>query len=255
MPAVRLLLLASLALWVGPCRPDTASTAAGASEASEAIHAYSPAAALNPAAHLHLRWASTDHHPDYGDAVPGTLVQVTVIVENAAGDNTQSTSFNWDPDFAAAYAFVGSDPSAWRARVDENGWGVLDTSGVLAGDYGTFRLWFEPAAAETAETPASDPAPEAPEAPRLIVVSDGTLLVADVVATAQHDTERARASTQYQFERDPLATAGELLPPETSHPRSVLGLAVGLSVFFMALLAGGTGAALNLTNQTSSLPS
>ena len=247
MPAVRFLLLASLALWVGPCRPDTASTVG---EASAVIHADSPARALTPAAHLHLRWASTDHRPYYGGAAPGTLVQVTVIVENVAGDDTQSTSFNWDPAFAAAYAFVKSDPTAWRARVDENGWGVLDTSGVLAGDHGTFHLWFEPAAAET---PASNPAPEAP---RLIVASDGTLLVADVVATAEHDVERARASTQYAFERGPLAAAGELLPPEMSHPRSVPGLAVGLSVFNMALLAGGTGAALMCANgQVQSLPS
>ena len=232
MPAARFLLLASLALWVGPCRPDTAGTASTAG--SETIRADSPAQALDPAPHLRLRWASTNHRPDYGDAAPGTLIEVRLIIESALDDDTRSTSIHWDPAFAAAYTLVESDPPAWRVRLDDDGWGVLDTSGILARDHGTFRLWFEP-------VPASEPPPEAPH---LVVAADGALLVADVVATAEHDTERARASTHYVFERGLLAAAGELLPAETSHPRSVLGLATGLSVFFMAVLVGGTGAAL-----------
>jgi len=214
MPAARFLLLASLALWVGPCRPDTDGTASTAG--SETIRADSPARALDPTPHLRLRWASTNHRPDYRGAAPGTLIEVRLIIESALDDDTRSTSIHWDPAFAAAYTLVESDPPAWRVRLD-----------------------FEP-------VPASEPPPEAPH---LVVAADGALLVADVVATAEHDTERARASTHYVFERGLLAAAGELLPAETSHPRSVLGLAAGLSVFFMAVLVGGTGASLRRTTQ------
>ena len=64
------------------------------------------------------------------------------MVDNDGRQHTESTSILWEPAFASRYTLISSDPPAWRVRIDERGWGVLDTAGLLPSRSGTFRLWF-----------------------------------------------------------------------------------------------------------------
>ena len=188
---------------------------------------------------LTLGWASTDygvHEPD------GAAVLLDVVVRNRTDEATESTSLSWDGTFGSAFAFLASDPPAWRVTTDEeSGWVVLDTDGVLAREDGSFRVWFS--RVDGVELSEKD------EAPRIRVVADGGRIVGKETATAVHASERVRRSSQLVFERGRAAAIADhvgFLPAAAS---AVFGPAVGLATLLLIVSGAGLAAAFRLTGQ------
>ena len=77
---------------------------------------------------LSLAWATAEPWATEGGS---TLVEMRLVVDNDGRQHTQSTSILWGPAFASRFTLISSDPPAWRVRIDERGWGVLDTAGLL----------------------------------------------------------------------------------------------------------------------------
>jgi hypothetical protein len=159
-----------------------------------------------------------------------------LVFEPTGAEPTDSTSIAWDPAFARAFRFVGSEPAPWRFRVDpSSGWTVLDTSGVLPGEYGTFRVWFVPVT-------------RARVAPRVRVVADGDAGVADVVVPAH------TAASQWGalFEQGALAQDIDRLPPVLSDSRGALPIVLGMAIGLTLSVAGGFWSAFLATRSTRS---
>jgi hypothetical protein len=119
---------------------------------------------------------------------------------------------------------VSSQPDAWRVRVDERGWGVLDTTGVLPKEDGRFILRF---AARGCTVPF----------PRVWVVADGSDQVGAAVA-GDSDIARAHsAAAQHLFD----GSGGEydVLPDVSGLPQVVLGLTVALGVALGGMVTWG----------------
>jgi hypothetical protein len=250
---VQFVLLVLLVVLTTGCRPGAPSSVASASSG-----AAEPAEAL-----LTITWASTQygvHEPD------GAAVELRVLLDNRSDAGTEATSIRWDPAFATAFKVMASDPPAWRVRVDETGWGSLDTSGVLPGQYGEFRIWFTPAspaatthAAGQADAgsdvlPASgaDPIPDL--APHVEVVADGTRKLGIVVATPLHFAERASAERQYAFERGELAAVADTVAFVPSNGGNAYPIVVALTVFLAALTAAGMAAAFSVCTARAERP-
>jgi hypothetical protein len=197
-----------------------------------------------------LTWAVADLA-----AVPAgrAVVGLEVVVENPGAWATASTSILWEPAFARAYTFVGSEPAPWRVRIDERGWGVLDTHGVLPQQAGTFRLRFAASAAE----PGGDGDSGAPVAgfrtPRLVVVVDGTQTIAET-SGAVHLAAPPAGRWQRAFERGPLARIADVAPPALAHPRGGFGLVVVLAALLCLATGVGTAAALCSTGTPAPRP-
>jgi hypothetical protein len=186
---------------------------------------------------LRLAWATaepwpTDRPPDGAPAAaPGgdtSTVELRLEVENTGSAATQSTSILWEPGFAGRYVLATSDPPAWRVRIDERGWGVLDTFGILPGRAATFRLLF------TEKAPGG--AGWSP--PRVVVVADGHLVIAETVADVRR-LDVAFARPQQIFERGPLAAAADRATFVPSDARGAFPLAAGAGLLLGAVLAGG----------------
>jgi len=183
-----------------------------------------------PADLVRLRSASIEYY-QAGPVDP--VVEVRVILYTTATRHTDSTTILWEPTFAERFTFLRSDPPPWRVRVDENGWGSLDTSGVIPGQYGTFRLYF---AAGTYE----------PLEPRLRIIANGNTTVADVSASASHLKWQAPTPQQEAFERGPLSALSAVagIAPAQERPSFVVGAA--LSGVLLALTLGGSLMAFRL---------
>ena len=52
------------------------------------------------------------------------------------GSTRSAPSILWEPAFASRYTLISSDPPAWRVRIDERGWGVLDTAHLIPSPFG-----------------------------------------------------------------------------------------------------------------------
>ncbi|HEU5318621.1 MAG TPA: hypothetical protein VFX49_21085, partial [Chloroflexota bacterium] len=141
------------------------------------------------------------------EPVPGAI-ELRVIVGNRTDSQTESTSIRWDPRFASAAVFAQSEPAPWRVRIDDDGWGTLDTDGVPAGQDGSFVLWFAPG--EDAGLTSAD------SAVRVEVVANGTLEAGGGVATPAHAAERARLALQETFDRGALAAVADVVPEGAS---------------------------------------
>ena len=164
-----------------------------------------------------------------------------VIVRNETEHTTSSTSIDWEPDFAAAYTVLQSDPPAWRVHTRDDGWGVLDTSGVLPGQDGAFRVWLR--AAEGLAPPEVD------TGPLIRVVVDGQLLVGQGAATPAHAAERAKLATQQLFERAPLAWVVDRLAPVPSGGVGAYPFVVALAAVWLAVTTIGLAAAYAATGR------
>jgi hypothetical protein len=199
-----------------------------------------PSSAPRPVAPiLELGWATTDAAvTEDGHA----LVELRLLVDNRGRKATESTSILWEPAFARAFTLTASDPSPWRVRVDERGWGVLDTAGVLPGQWGTFRLWFGGAA-----SPGSTVA-----APRIVVVADGRWEVADTLAEVRRPVPDPRATRQFFFDRGTVAAAADRARLVPTDPQGALPLAAGMAVLLGLIIGGGVVAVLRCT--ASGLP-
>jgi hypothetical protein len=182
---------------------------------------------------LRLTWATATPLPAADQSV---TVELRVVLENAGQKGSESTSILWEPAFAQQFRLVRSEPPAWRVRVDERGWGVLDTAGVLPGRSGTFQLLF------AASAPAAGAVPAAIIAPRIVVVANGSVLVADTPADV-------RLSTATTGGRRPLFEHGILAQvvdragfiPADARGAFPLALAAG-ALLGLALAAGGVAA-------------
>ena len=194
-----------------------------------------------------LAWASTDyalHEPE------GAVVRLDVIVRNTTDDVTQATSIEWERPFADAYEVLESEPPAWRVHRSEDGWGVLDTSGVPPGEDGHFRIWFARAAAsmtglgEDLNGPPGSAA-HTVEAPRIRVVVDGHRLAGEGVATPTYAAERAKLATQLVFERGGLALISDhaALVPNTG--AAVFPTVVAFAVVLTVCTAVGLAATVS----------
>lgn len=196
------------------------------------------AAAGTPYSRLAMRWASTD----FAVGTDGSgVVELEVVLENSGPGGTESTSILWEPAFARSYTFAGSEPASWRARVDQRGWGVLDTSGVLPGRSGTFRLWF------TARVPSDQVTREAiAPRPRIVVVADGRRVVADTVADVRLAVPPA-GRWHRVFERGPLATVADGVAFVPASARRAFPFAVGLAMVLGVLAGAGAVAGFRTT--------
>lgn len=192
------------------------------------------AATAPPRAQLQrLQWASID----FNRSVPGDeVVELRVIVANLATRATNSTSILWEPAFAAQFAFLRSDPPPWRVRIDEQGWGVLDTSGILPLQFGTFRVWFVAPKAGVVE-------------PHVRVVIDGQLELGPVVAGSTQATQIEAQASQQLFERGRLATVAERAGILPDSPRGAFALAAAMGFVLILLAGSGGAAALRLTTR------
>lgn len=181
---------------------------------------------------LWIAWAgvigpnSADEIPELGPALSGSVVELRLIVANRLERATESTSVIWDPEFARQFEFVGSQPRAWRVRLDELGRGVLDTAGIIPGTEGTFRLWFRSVIGATVE-------------PDLVVVADGQVEVGRLRVTwgtpaeqrSQHRLTRIADSKLFGV----LASAAAWIPAE--------GKAAFIATMTAAVLVGLLGLA------------
>lgn len=222
-----MLRLAGVLLWLsvlGSCR------AIGVLPSTE-LPAAAAAAVPDAAPGLALAWASTDY--DVREP-PGAAVELLIIVESRRPEATGSTSILWEPAFAEAFSFLHSDPEAWRVRVDERGWGSLDTSGLLPGAHGTFRVWFSALAFEEL-------------APEVVVVADGQAVVGSGVATPLHVMRRETEDRQQVFERGTLAAAADRVRFVPADSRGAFPLALGLALALSLVTATGLAAALQFT--------
>jgi len=190
-------------------------------------------AAPQDAPAVHLQWASTE----YFQAGPDDpVVELRIILGNDGMHTTESTTILWESSFQQNFTFLRSEPAAWRVRVDEQGRGVLDTSGTIPGQDSTFHLWF-------AVNPQRLAKGRIVQEPSILVVANGDYVVADTVATATHLKLQAKAATQQVFERGPLAATADLARFVPAGERSALPLAtlMGLAISLMAG-AGGLAA-------------
>jgi hypothetical protein len=160
-------------------------------------------------------------------------VELRLAVDNNDRRATQSTSILWEPSFAATFTLTHSEPAPWRVRIDERGWGVLDTSGILPGRSGTFRLWFTGRATTV-------------PVPRVMVVANGKIVVADTVAQVQLPPSRA-PTAQDLFVRGPLAAAADRVTFVPTDPRGALLLATAIALSLGTLAVLGGLAALRVT--------
>lgn len=190
----------------------------------------------SPPAPLVLLSAETNY---YGSGPADQVVEILVVVNNVTGMPTENTSISWEPAFADRFLFLDSDPKPWRVRRDERGWGVLDTSGVLPGQYGTIKLWFAASSYAIAE-------------PRIVVVANGGVPVADVTAQASHLRWTAPPAAQQTFERGPIAQVSNVSAVLPAGPRWSYTFAFGLSVLLMGILTFGSALTLVRINQARS---
>ena len=192
-------------------------------------------AGADAASSLMLRSANV-HYYQSGPTDP--VVELRIIVENTHRRHTDSTTILWDAEFTRNFVFLRSDPPAWRYRVDEQGRGTLDTTGVIPGQYATFKIWF---AAGT----------YAPMEPRILFVANGNVEVAETIAEASHlGWQRPRASQQ-AFERGGFARAiaPAAIVPATGFARYLLAVLLGISL--TALTVGGAVIAFRATARES----
>ncbi|HET7770697.1 MAG TPA: hypothetical protein VFN74_18130 [Chloroflexota bacterium] len=199
------------ALLLASCSGDSASAPAPTSTAS-------------PATAVRVRSATTNYYlGGPGDPV----VELRVVLENNHTRHTESTSILWDPEFARQFTYLRSEPDAWRVRVDESGWGSFDATGVIPGQFATYKLWF------AAGTPS-------PLEPRLKVIANGSTLVAETVAIAPHLAWQRPRAEQSAFERGPVAllTAPAALVP--AGPRLAFTYAVLLALTLLAVTLTGS---------------
>jgi hypothetical protein len=173
-----------------------------------------PPAGPDPASSVRLRSAKIEY---YRAGPTDPVVEVQIILENGHRRHTDSTTILWDAAFAQNMVFLNSDPPAWRVRTDDRGRGTLDTTGVIPGQYATYKLWF---AAGT----------YAPLEPQLLIVANGNVEVAETVAEASHLAWQVPPASQQAFERGTLAT---LIGPATS-----IVPAGGAPGFFIAVALG-----------------
>ena len=173
---------------------------------------------------LSLVWASTEYFAN-GPADP--VVELRIIVDNTGKTTTESTTILWDPAFQQSFLFLRSEPAPWRLRTDERGWGVLDTSGTIPGRYGTFKMWFASRGRAVLE-------------PRVVVVANGSYVVAETVATATHLHAEVLPPAQLTFERGPVAAAADAVRflPADEHGALPLAAIMGLSL--TAVVAAGS---------------
>lgn len=174
---------------------------------------------------------------DYSVREPaGAAVELTILVGNASSGATSSTSITWEPEFAASYAFLESAPPAWRVRVEETGWVVLDTAGVLPGEHGTFRVWFAPVSDGSASG--------ADLSPLVRVVADGEIEVGEGRATSAHEQERLAEARRFQFDRGLPAILADHVSAVPATRHSAFGFGVGLAVILSTIVLVGGGCAL-----------
>ncbi len=183
---------------------------------------------------LSLAWATAEPWATEGGP---TLVEMRLVVDNDGRQHTQSTSILWEPAFASRFTLISSDPPAWRVRIDERGWGVLDTAGLLPSRSGTFRLWFSgpPAGGPAAAPPAVAP-------PRVMVVANGHLVIAETVADVRR-LEGVRGRAPATFERGPLAAAADAFAFVPADARGAFPFAAATGLLLGAVLAAGGVAA------------
>lgn len=222
-----LALLMLLACGGGPSISFSA-TPAGTPSGAAVLSAAEPVA-------LSLRRASTEYFVG-GPGDPVIELRITVANDDFRGRNTDSTSILWEPSFVQHTVFLHSDPPAWRVRVDERGWGVMDTAGVLGRRRGTFRLWFVGADATVYE-------------PRVRVVANGHVVIAEVGAEASHRRRAQPSPLQTMFEHGPLALAADAAVMLPSDARGVFPFATGIGVLLTAAAAGGGLAAFRLASR------
>jgi hypothetical protein len=209
-------------------RLDRASTALGTLALAALLAACaSPARAGAPPGPLRLRWASAEY---YTAGPTDPVVELRIILDNRGSRASDSTTILWEPAFAQAFTFLRSEPAAWRVRVDERGWGVLDTDGVLPRQFGTFRLWFAMNAYAVHE-------------PRLAFVANGTTDIAEATASATHLLPQRVSPAQQAFERGPAAMAADALPFAPADERGAFRVAAGMGVLLTAVAGIGGGAA------------
>ncbi len=162
-----------------------------------------------------------------------SVIEVKVIVVNGGDRHSDSTSIRWEPSFARDYTFLKSEPSPWRVRVDEWGWGVYDGPGVLPTSDGTYLLWFTRTGFTVDE-------------PRVQVIGNGTIFLGDTFAIAMNRILNREPPLQAMFERAPVAPVvdriGRLVPDVIE--TAPFGFALGLAGTLTALVAGGIVAAL-----------
>jgi hypothetical protein len=172
------------------------------------------------------------------------LVVLEVMVDNPALWGTESTSILWEPAFAQTFTLTDSDPAPWRVRIDERGWGVLDTAGVLPQQRGTFRLRFSaPASAPSGDLPlAASPF----RTPRLKIVTDGGRTVSETAGAVRRAAPPAGRWLRV-FERGRLARVADAMPPVTTGSRHVFLAAAALAVLLALLAGAGTAAAFCTT--------
>jgi hypothetical protein len=207
-----------------------AAAAGGAVASRAATFAGSPPAARPQ---LRLQWASMEYYRA-GPADP--LVELRIIVANYSRRPTDSTTILWEPAFAQQHLFVRSEPAPWRVRTDERGWGVLDTAGVLPEQHGTFRLWFAAGTLAVYE-------------PRVVVVANGTDVIAETVAGATHRRYQVPSSAQRTFERGPLAALADAVRFLPSDGHGALPLAAAIGVLLSATAGAGTLAAFRVAGR------
>ena len=177
----------------------------------------------SPASAVRLRSATIEYYlGGPGDPV----VELRVFLESAHTRHTESTSILWDPEFARQFTFLRSEPEAWRVRTDESGWGAFDATGVIPGQFATYKLWF---AAGT----------YAPLEPRLKIIADGGTIVAETIAVAPHLKWQRPRAQQSAFERGPLAMLSAPAALIPSGPRVAFVYAVSLALTLLALTTAG----------------
>ena len=188
----------------------------------EAPPVAAPARSAGPA--TSVRSAAIDY---YRSGPTDPVVEVRVILENTHTHSTESTTILWDPEFARNFIFLRSEPPPWRTRVDEGGWGSLDTDGAIPNQFTTFRLWF---AVGT----------YAPLEPRLRIIADGGVQIADVTARAGHLVWQVPKAQQMAFERGRLATVSGVatLIPTGEGPAFAYALGTGVTLLAAVLLGG-----------------
>ena len=181
----------------------------------------SPTSTADPATAVRVRSSTIEYYlGGPGDPV----VELRVILENTHSRHTESTSILWDPDFARQFTFLRSEPEPWRVRIDESGWGSFDGTGVIPGQFASYRLWF---AAGT----------YAPLEPRLKIIANGRTLVAETIAVAPHLKWQRLRAEQNAFERGPLAviSAPAALVPSGPRLAFVYALTIALTLLGVTL--------------------
>jgi hypothetical protein len=172
---------------------------------------------------VRLQFASTEYYTG-GPGDP--VVELRVILNNTGQRHTDSTTIRWEPAFAQDFTFLRSEPAAWRVRVDEMGWGVVDTSGVLPEQFGTFRIWF----AMNTYTPHE---------PRVAVVVNGSAEIAMTTARATHLKWQADIPKQRVFERGLPALTADVFGFVPADGRGAFWLALWMGLSLIGMAGGG----------------